>query len=120
MSDATSEELDRSMLAEIRDMSTPDDDLFGEIIDTYLDDVPKRIAGLHEAIAAGDADKIHRAAHTMKGSSSNLGLLGMVAACQAVVNAGRSGQLDGVEAKAAALDQAFARAREILNQERAE
>lgn len=111
-------ELDSSMLDEIRDLADGDEDLLGEIIDTYLDDVLQRLSTLRAAVAERDAERIHRTAHTIKGSSANLGLLGMVDTCRAVVEAGRAGDLDDIDARLAAIEAAFDRARAILAEHR--
>jgi HPt (histidine-containing phosphotransfer) domain-containing protein len=44
-----------------------------EIIDIFLSDTPKRIDELRRALAARDLRTFARAAHSIKGSASNLG-----------------------------------------------
>jgi two-component system, sensor histidine kinase and response regulator len=51
-----------------------DEKLFHEVIEIFLDDVPKHMAGLQRAIAAGDAEAVEGAAHTLKGELGYLGI----------------------------------------------
>lgn len=46
-----------------------------EIIQIFLEDTPARIAELDEALGSGDVAKFVRAAHSIKGSSSNVGAM---------------------------------------------
>jgi len=52
-----------------------DKELFREVIEIFLDDVPKHLASLRRAIENGDGEAIERTAHTLKGE---LGYLGIV------------------------------------------
>jgi CheY-like chemotaxis protein/HPt (histidine-containing phosphotransfer) domain-containing protein len=51
-----------------------DETLFHEVIEIFLDDVPKHMASLRRAIAAGDAEAVEEAAHTLKGELGYLGI----------------------------------------------
>jgi signal transduction histidine kinase/CheY-like chemotaxis protein/HPt (histidine-containing phosphotransfer) domain-containing protein len=51
-----------------------DEQLLHEVIEIFLDDVPKHISGLWRAIADSDAEGIERAAHTLKGELGYLGI----------------------------------------------
>jgi histidine phosphotransfer protein HptB len=44
-----------------------------EIVNIYIEDTPNRITDLKKSLAAGDAAAFTRAAHTIKGSSANVG-----------------------------------------------
>ncbi|WP_456404627.1 two-component regulator propeller domain-containing protein [Thiolapillus sp.] len=71
---AHSDMLDDSMLQEIRQMQQPGQpDLVRRIVDIYLQESPKYIAALCEAVAAGDYDALQRSAHTLKSSSAHIG-----------------------------------------------
>jgi HPt (histidine-containing phosphotransfer) domain-containing protein len=54
----------------------PDDgsDLIVELIDLYLQDASQRIGEITEASAKGEWATVNRAAHNLRGSSSNLGV----------------------------------------------
>jgi CheY-like chemotaxis protein len=51
-----------------------DETLFHEVIEIFLNDVPKHMASLERAIAAGDAPAVEGAAHTLKGELGYLGI----------------------------------------------
>lgn len=60
-------------------MLNPDDgdEFLREIVAIFVADTPKRLDELDECLASGDAVKFVRAAHSIKGSSSNLGALAL-------------------------------------------
>jgi CheY-like chemotaxis protein len=51
-----------------------DEKLFNEVIEIFLNDVPKHMASLRRAIAAGDAEAVEGAAHTLKGELGYLAI----------------------------------------------
>jgi CheY-like chemotaxis protein len=51
-----------------------DETLFHEVIEIFLDEVPKHMASLGRAITAGDAEAVEGAAHTLKGELGYLGI----------------------------------------------
>ena len=55
----------------------PDDngEFLKEIVGIFLEDTPQRIAELDDSLAAADVAKFVRAAHSIKGSSANLGAM---------------------------------------------
>jgi histidine phosphotransfer protein HptB len=68
--------VDLQSIENLRELNPGDNDEFlREIISIYLEDTPARIAELEQSLAAGDVPKFTRAAHSIKGSSSNLGAM---------------------------------------------
>jgi HPt (histidine-containing phosphotransfer) domain-containing protein len=66
--------LDPGAIESLRSLSPDADGAFlRELIEIYLQDTPARLAELEAALARGDAPTLMRAAHTIKGSSSNFG-----------------------------------------------
>jgi HPt (histidine-containing phosphotransfer) domain-containing protein len=66
--------IDPSAVSNLRELNPGDNGEFlREIISIYLEDTPKRIGELKASLASGDAATFTRAAHTIKGSSSNVG-----------------------------------------------
>jgi two-component system sensor histidine kinase/response regulator len=51
-----------------------DEKLFHEVIEIFLDDVPKHMASLGRAVAVGDAEAVEGTAHTLKGALGYLGI----------------------------------------------
>jgi len=50
-----------------------DEDLLREIVRLFLDECPRLIAHIQEAIDAGDTRRLEREAHSLKGSVANFG-----------------------------------------------
>ncbi len=53
-----------------------------DLIDTFLDDIPKRFAHIEQALANNDAKSIQAAAHPMKSSAASLGALPFSRMCE--------------------------------------
>ena len=112
------EVLDQPTLAALLDSLGGDSDFLKELVDAYLDSTPGLLAAMRQAVAAGDAAGLQRAAHTLKTGSANMGALELAARCKELEEIGRSGALDGaaerIDAAAAAYDGVAAALREHL------
>ncbi|MES2318936.1 MAG: ATP-binding protein [Pseudomonadota bacterium] len=73
------------------------------LVQLFLDDTPPRLAALHAAVAARDADRIGEIAHTVAGSAGAIGAEVLSSQCRALEHCADKGQLDGVAARTAAL-----------------
>jgi HPt (histidine-containing phosphotransfer) domain-containing protein len=51
-----------------------DEELFREVVEIFLDDVPKHLTSLRQAIEDGDGEAIERTAHILKGELGYLGI----------------------------------------------
>ncbi|MBR9990172.1 MAG: Hpt domain-containing protein [Gemmatimonadetes bacterium] len=60
----------------------------------YLEHGPLRIRALREGAAAGDADQIERAAHTLKSSAGNLGAVRLQRLAEGLEAAAAAGVID--------------------------
>jgi HPt (histidine-containing phosphotransfer) domain-containing protein len=93
-------------------------DLIVELIDLYLEDVPRRFEVMRSAFAGNDYSDIKRQAHTLKGSSSNLGALELARICDQIelleINAPES----GLPLLIAQVEQEFSRVKVIFLEER--
>ena len=78
-----------------------------EILDCFLLDVPDRLAALKEAIERGDADRVQREAHTVKGSAANIGAPTLSRVAMAAETAAKEGKLGDLPELVAALESAF-------------
>jgi HPt (histidine-containing phosphotransfer) domain-containing protein len=66
--------IDLDAIANLKDLNPGDGGEFlKEIVNIYIEDTPKRIDELKVSLAAGDVKSFTRAAHTIKGSSANVG-----------------------------------------------
>ena len=89
--------IDPQVIKNLRALN-PDDngEFLREIIAIYLEDTPLRIAELDESLAAGDVSRFARAAHSVKGSSANLGATRLRDAADKLENEARKNGLTAV------------------------
>jgi len=100
--------LDYDALNTLKDVMEDD---FNLLIETFIQDSTERLLKLQAIIHSENADLIRRAAHSFKGSSSNIGampLSGLCAALEQKALAGDFGSLDedlhGIEAEFAQVE----------------
>ena len=89
--------IDETAYAETLAMVGGDVGFLAELIAEYRSDGTTRVADMRAALAAGEAEDLRRAAHTLKGSSASLGAVGLADACRAIEAAAREGRLDGLD-----------------------
>jgi HPt (histidine-containing phosphotransfer) domain-containing protein len=78
----------------LRDLSPEGDGQFlKELIGIYLEDTPKQLRQLDEALARQDAAVVTRAAHTIKGSSGNFGAAEFARLAKEIEAAGKANNL---------------------------
>lgn len=86
--------IDPQAIENLRALNPGDNDEFlREIVGIFLEDTPLRLAELDQSLTTGDLTKFARAAHSIKGSSSNLGAMALRAAAEKLENRARSGGL---------------------------
>jgi HPt (histidine-containing phosphotransfer) domain-containing protein len=71
-------------------------DVLAQVLQLFLDEVPKKILALQEAVRAGDAAAAARVAHSLKGSSGNIGAGSMMDLCHRIDDLARAGDLAAV------------------------
>ncbi len=70
-----------------------DQDLIREVLDLFLEECPRQMSAIREAVESSDAEKILKAAHSLKGSLSNFAAAGAFQSAQHLENLGREGEL---------------------------
>jgi two-component system sensor histidine kinase/response regulator len=86
--------LDRKVITGLRGLQGEDEtDIVAELAGMFLDDARQRLSALEEAVLGDDALAVERLAHTLKGSSANMGARGMSDLCMRLEDAGASGDL---------------------------
>jgi CheY-like chemotaxis protein len=81
-----------------------DAELLRELVGLFNADCPHLRAEIRQAVAAGDAPKLKRATHTLKGAVSNFGARLTVAAAERLEALGKKGDLTGAGEAAAVLE----------------
>ena len=108
--------LDPEAISNLRNLGGEDGDGFlREIVGIFLVDTPFRLAELDQALAAGDLVRFTRAAHSIKGSSSNLGATALQEAADRLEAKSRL-SLAAVEPELAAVKMQFQQAKLALEQ----
>ena len=92
-------------------------DFVVELIDLYLDEVPRLFDSLHTAIQNNDSTTAKRAAHSLRGSSGNLGVLQMAAIAGELEHLANPSGTSATQLLQS-LEIEFQRVKEILNAER--
>jgi two-component system, sensor histidine kinase and response regulator len=111
--------VDPQILAGFREMGADaSGQLLDTLIETFLENTPQVIEAAREALARRGVAEIERAAHTLKGSSSNFGGERMGAACAELERAAHDGVLDGATEMINAIEAEFASVRVALERER--
>lgn len=82
--------------------------ILGQIVRLFLADYPLRLAQINQAISAGDANALARAAHALKGSVGNFAAKNAFESAQRLENMGRSGNLEAAFAEAVGLESELA------------
>jgi HPt (histidine-containing phosphotransfer) domain-containing protein len=115
MSSTHPPDLDPEAIANLRALGDDGEDGFlREIIGIYLQDTPLRIADLRTARARGDHALYTRSAHTIKGSSSNVGALAVRALAEQIERRSKSEPHADLDPLLAELDVAYGRAAAAL------
>jgi len=87
--------LDHTVLDELLSLADDGDpELLVDLIKMFLDDSPSKVDAIQEGLAVGDFDKAERAAHSLKGSSGNLGARIVQELCEQLQTSTRAHQLD--------------------------
>jgi HPt (histidine-containing phosphotransfer) domain-containing protein len=82
-SEITSDAVDMDVLNAFEELQSDDgSDLIVELIDLYVLDAAQRVGQIREASIATEWILVKRAAHNLKGSSSNLGVRKVAELCQ--------------------------------------
>ena len=83
--------LNRKLLEDLREIERSGSPGFlAELIDLFLKEAAAHLAALRSALAIKDARAFERTAHTLKGSSGNLGATGMSRICAELQDMGHA------------------------------
>lgn len=104
-------QLDEDTLRELRAVLGKD---FRMLVDTWVADCQVRLQLLQAALAGQDAAALREAAHSLKGSSLNLGALRLADHCLAMETAARAGELARAKALLPAIDAEYRQVAPLL------
>lgn len=101
--------LDKDRVRELQDLACDDSALLGELIDLFLTSTPELIDQMRRATEDEDGPAVRRAAHTLKGSSGQMGAMRVQDICATIETLAGTGSLVGVEPLLSELSLAFGR-----------
>jgi HPt (histidine-containing phosphotransfer) domain-containing protein len=102
--------LDPGVIDSLRQLTPPGEpDVLAEVLNLFLQEVPRRIERLRAGWTAGDAAEVYKAAHSLKGGAGNVGAMALHAVCRQIDEAARTGDLAAVAPLIDVLDREYAR-----------
>src|SRR3712207_1080933 len=107
--------IDRATVESLRELGGQE--MSSELTEIFFDDARSGIDAMRDAVERGDAQTVERAAHTLKGSSGNMGAQRMAALCGELQDAGVSGDLTHALELLEGLEVEFGRVRPALEAE---
>lgn len=108
--------LDLEAIENLRALGDAGDDTFlREILGIYLEDVPRRLTELKNARTANDPAVFTRCAHTIKGSSANVGASEVRMIAEKIEHRARHEPLPALDDQVRELEAAFGRAHQALH-----
>jgi len=97
-----------SVAEHMRRTTDGNEKLIRTLVKSFLEDAPKKLSAIRQAVAKKDAAKLTEAAHAFKGGAAIFGPTGAVAAARNLEAMGKSGNLQDAEKEWRALDEEFA------------
>ncbi len=108
--------LDPVTLNRLRDLGERrGQDVFGTVVQMYLDQTPNLLALLQDAVARCDADEVCQVAHAFKANSGHVGALALVTLCQELENQGAAQLIPEMADSLAAIETEYASVQDALN-----
>ncbi|MDA8138837.1 MAG: Hpt domain-containing protein [Desulfobacteraceae bacterium] len=92
-----------------------EEDEYRELVELFISSGGNDFANLQQALTAGDADKVMRSAHTIKGAAGNLGLMDVSAIAKLIEYRAEQKNLDGLQASVDTLKSQFEIVQAFLN-----
>jgi HPt (histidine-containing phosphotransfer) domain-containing protein len=91
-----------------------DADFVRDLIDTFLDDTPKMLGEMNQALTTNDAEAFRRAAHSLKSNSASFGAMRLSVQSKEMEMLGKSGNLSGVGDRLTEMAAEFERVKVVL------
>jgi signal transduction histidine kinase/DNA-binding response OmpR family regulator/HPt (histidine-containing phosphotransfer) domain-containing protein len=101
--------LDPKALANLRETVGEDDGFMAELLDTFLQDAPRLLDAMRQAVEAGDAQGLCIAAHSLKSNSADFGAMTLSGLCRELESLGKAGTLEGADSRVTQAETEYAR-----------
>lgn len=103
--------LDYTVLESLKEVMEDD---FILLLETFIQDSNERIEKLQALVTSDDKDAIRRAAHSFKGSCSNVGAAQLTLLCSDLEKKALAGNLTELQNDLSVIKQEFAQVRDLL------
>ncbi len=100
--------LDPAALKNLYEMVGGDTEFIIELMDTFLEDAPRMLSDMHQALASGDAVLLRRASHSLKANCAEFGATALSDINRELEEAGKTGTFSGVDELLARADAEYA------------
>ena len=107
------ERLNKEFLEELKDIM---DEEFPLLLQTYLSESERQLQGIDQAWQAGELEDLRRSAHSLKGSSGNIGAEALAQLCAELERSAKHADVAGVPQTLEALSGEFVAVREAVSQ----
>nr|WP_220462393.1 Hpt domain-containing protein [Pseudomonas putida] len=104
--------IDHKVLSDLQEVM---EDGYLQLLETFLEDSERRLAQLH---GARNAEELGMAAHSFKGSSGNMGAVGLAQLCQQLEERVKALPLYGIEDLINRIDQEYLEVQRFYRAER--
>ena len=84
-----------------------DEEAIATVLEIFIDDAPKQIELMKEALEAGDSGAVQRQAHSLRGAAGNVGACALEELSLQAENAGDAGDLEAAAAVVRTMDRAL-------------
>jgi HPt (histidine-containing phosphotransfer) domain-containing protein len=106
----TERALDAAVLDTLRQLNQEGQpDIVREVLTLFLDDAPRRLAAIRDALERRDAAALLREAHTLKGAAAHIGAVTFERHCRQLEAMGRAASLDGASEVVQQIEMEFGR-----------
>ena len=114
----SSKPLDQEIIERFRSLRKPGQpDPLAELVELFLQEVPKQLQSLHNALDKKDAAAIKKTAHILCGNSRNMGAFHLGKLCAELEQSAASGKLDNARDMVGKIMAEFERVKTALEQE---
>ena len=88
-------------------IASTDKEFVKDLIDTFLEDAPRLLADMRQALKDNDPDAFRRAAHSLKSNAASFGALSLSAQAKELEQLAKTGTLDGARGRLEQLAAAY-------------
>ena len=112
--------LDPSALENLREMVGGDVEFMAELMDTFLEDAPRMLTDMRQALDSGDVPVMRRAAHSLKSNSAEFGAMALSELCRELEALSKDSLVEGMDDLVARIEAEYVQVKVALQVARQE